>query len=284
MDEKLEMLKVPRSSLLSYGAAVLAVVLTLGLKLLFGSEIGRDTPFLIFFVAVMFSAWYGGMGPGLLATVIIAIVAYFFFLSSPYSLTLDAKGLLQVGIFALEGIGVSALVSSLHDARRRAETSAKIAGQHQAILHRSQKDFRLLVENVGDYAILMIDQGGRIESWGLGAESIFGYKDAEIIGQPFSRLFTPEDVESGVPEREMKRAEAEGRTEDDRWHQRRDGARFWASGITTALRDEAGNLRGFSKVARDITVSKRVQETLSVSEERYRILAETARDAQQFSV
>jgi PAS domain S-box-containing protein len=259
--------------------AVLAVALTLGIKLLLGPKIGSETPFLLFFAAVMFSAWYGGMGAGLLTTALSAIAADYFFLPPLNSLTLDAKGLLQVGVFALEGMAVSAVVSSLHAARRRAEASTKEAERHQATLRQSQEDFRLLVENVSDYAIFMVNTEGRVESWGLGAESIFGYKDAEIIGRPSSLLFTPEDVESGVPEDEMKRAEAKGRAEDERWHIRRDGSRFWASGIMTALRDETGRLRGFSKVARDLTERKQVQEALGASEERYRIVAEAATDA-----
>jgi PAS domain S-box-containing protein len=279
VEENQSQLKHTRSPLLSYGLAVLAVGVMLGIKLLFGSQIGPDTPFLLFLGAVLFAAWYGGLGAGLLATAVAAVAADYFFLSPFFSFGLAPKDLFQVSLFGLEGIGISLLVSSLRAAHRRAEASSAEAVRYQAASRQSQEDFRLLVENVRDYAIFIVDKTGRIESWGIGAASIFGYTDAEIIGQPVSRLFTAEDVENNVPEQEMKQAETAGQAEDERWHLRKDGSHFWASGITTALRDEAGSLRGFSKVARDITGHKQIQEALAVSEERYRIVADSARDA-----
>ncbi|MGB7922881.1 MAG: ATP-binding protein [Pyrinomonadaceae bacterium] len=116
--------------------------------------------------------------------------------------------------------------------------------------------YRLLVKEVKDYAIFMTDTEGRIASWNEGAQRVFGYREEEIIGQHASVLFTPEDVERGVPEFEMKKAEATGRAEDERWHMRRDGTRFWASGVSTALRGEGGTLLGYAKIARDMTEAK----------------------------
>ena len=279
MEKNQSQFKHTRFPLLSYGLAVLAVGVMLGIKLLFGSQIGADTPFLLFSGAVLFAAWYGGLGAGLLATAVAAVAADYFFLPPYFSFGLAPKDLFQVSLLGLEGIGISLLVSSLRAAHRRAEASSAEAVRYQAASRQSQEDFRLLVENVRDYAIFIVDKTGRIGSWGVGAASIFGYTDTEIIGQPVSRLFTAEDVENNVPEHEMKRAETVGWAEDERWHLRKDGSHFWASGITTALLDEAGSLRGFSKVARDITGHKQIQEALAVSEERYRIVADSARDA-----
>src|ERR1700682_1177588 len=95
--------------------------------------------------------------------------------------------------------------------------------------------FRLLVENVKDYAIFVMDPEGRVRSWNPGAERLLGYSEGEIIGQPAALFFTSEDVQGGVPQREMETAVATGRDEDARWHVRKDGSRFWSAGTITPL-------------------------------------------------
>jgi PAS domain S-box-containing protein len=118
--------------------------------------------------------------------------------------------------------------------------------------------FRLLVENVKDYAILLVDPQGKVVSWSKGAERLLGYTEKEIIGQPISILFTPEDIARGEVEREMRTAIEKGRGEDDRWHIRKNGSRFWCSGVLTPLKD--GTLRGFAKIMRDLTAQKQHEE------------------------
>jgi len=122
--------------------------------------------------------------------------------------------------------------------------------------------FRLMVENVRDYAIFVTDREGRIVSWNAAAERTLGYAEDEAIGQNAEIIFTPEDRERGAPERELRTAAEEGRAEDERWHLRKDGTRLWATGTVTPLRDEAGNLRGFAKVMRDTTERKWHEEEL----------------------
>jgi len=138
--------------------------------------------------------------------------------------------------------------------------------------------YRMLVEEIRDFAILHLDREGRIISWNAGAAYLFGYEEAEALGQPFAFLFTHEDVESGVPVRELKKTAETGRAEDVRWHRRKDGTRFYANGVTTALRDEGGALRGFAKVARDDTARRQAERELKASEVRYRRLFEAAYD------
>ena len=126
----------------------------------------------------------------------------------------------------------------------------------------SQADdlYRRAVENdIRDYAIFMTDTASRVINWNRGAERILGYKESEVIGQSAFIFFTPEDRAASVPEQEMDDAMTMGRAEDERWHIRRDQTRFWASGILTPVRDDAGVLHGFIKVMRDMTERRRLE-------------------------
>ena len=129
-------------------------------------------------------------------------------------------------------------------------------------LHQSEDHFRLLVESVQDYAILMLDTQGRVVSWNEGAARIKGYAAEEIIGEHFSRFYLPEDIEQDKPERELSVAAEQGRYGDEAWRVRKDGSRFWSNLVITALRDESSVLRGFSHVTRDITERKMAEERL----------------------
>jgi PAS domain S-box-containing protein len=144
---------------------------------------------------------------------------------------------------------------------------------------RDAGDYRLLVDNLRDVAVFMTDAGGRITSWNPGVERVLGYAEAEFIDRPTEMIFTPEDLAGGAHEQEMRTAEAEGRAEDNRWHVRRDGTRFWSSGLMVSLRDAGGRLIGFAKVMRDATEQKLAEEALRESEERYHKLVELSPDA-----
>jgi len=145
-------------------------------------------------------------------------------------------------------------------------------------LRESEERFRLLVEGAEDYAIFMLDPKGNITSWNPGAERIKGYSAEEIIGQHFSCFYPPEKVEAGHPDQELEVAAAKGRFEDEGWRLRKDGSRFWANVIITALRDERGKLKGFSKITRDRTEDLRKDSQIRDSEVRFRRLFETAKD------
>jgi PAS domain S-box-containing protein len=139
-------------------------------------------------------------------------------------------------------------------------------------------DFRLLVQEVRDYAIFMLDPDGYITTWNAGAERIKGYRPEEIIGKHFSIFYPDEDNAAGKPAHELAIALAEGRVEDEGWRLREDGTRFWANVVITALHDADGVLRGFGKVTRDLTERRAAEQALAVSEESFRLLVQTVQD------
>jgi PAS domain S-box-containing protein len=134
--------------------------------------------------------------------------------------------------------------------------------------------FQLVVQQVKDYALFLLDSAGRIMTWNLGAQRIKGYAPEEIIGRHFSVFYTPDAVTRGWPAEELRLATREGRFEDEGWRVRKDGSRFWANVVITALRDEGGKLIGFSKITRDVTERKLQEEALRQTEERFRLLVE----------
>src|SRR4051812_41790248 len=133
----------------------------------------------------------------------------------------------------------------------------------------SDELLRAVVESALDFAIFAVDPNGKVLIWNKGAERLLGYSEAEMIGADGDIIFTAEDRARGEPERERRVATADGRAEDDRWHLRKDGSRFWASGLLMPLR----GLNGYAKILRDLTDSHRMQQSLRESEARFRLLA-----------
>ena len=140
-------------------------------------------------------------------------------------------------------------------------------------------EFRRFVEAAEDFAIFLMDAEGVITTWSAGAEHLFGYSPDEAKGSNFSLIFTPDAREKGQPETERNAAISEGRLHQEGWQQRRDGSRFWASGVLTAFKDEAGNLRGFSKIVRDMTEQHLQQEAARRTAEKDRRIAQTLQQA-----
>ena len=135
-------------------------------------------------------------------------------------------------------------------------------------LHAEEQRMRLIANSTNDYAILSFDVSGKITSWNCGAQRLFGYEEKEILDKPINLIFTPEDQENGVPEEEMYKARMHGSAKDERWHMRKDGSRFYCSGVTTILEDAN---YGFAKIARDLTEVKE-------EESRRQVLLEQERD------
>ncbi len=139
--------------------------------------------------------------------------------------------------------------------------------ENEQNLQHSESRLRLMLESVRDYAIFSVDLDRRVSSWNSGAERLFGLSESRIVGHPTDSLFTLEDQLARVPAEELSKAAATGRSEDERWQIRGDGSRFFASGLVTAIRDDAGELIGYTKVSRDITESKRVETELRAAKE-----------------
>ncbi len=139
-------------------------------------------------------------------------------------------------------------------------------------LAESEARFRLLVDSTPDYAMFQMDESGTILTWNTGAQRLLGWSESEAVGQPNSILFVPEDVQTGQPQKEIEEACTQGRAEDERWHRRKDGSRFFASGVLAPLRDETGGLLGFAKIMRDVTERREQEDQLRRSVEEKSLL------------
>lgn len=274
------------SQLQRYSIAFLTVLLALLLTLLLWQLHRLNSIYPLFLAAVMVSSWYGGLNPGLLATFLSAIVCAYFFLLPFYSLSVIGFGVVGLLQFVLVALLISLLNTALREARSQAQKNARSAQQNyeclrqiQDSLRQSEERYRLLIEGVTNYAIFMLDPNGNFTSWNIGAKRILGYQEAEIIGQPFERIFSPEAIERGQPQQVLTKAVTEGFSKENRWHLRKDGTFFWAHCVITPLRDENGNLRGFSKIMQDITERKQAEEEkeqLLLREQAARAVSEAA--------
>jgi PAS domain S-box-containing protein len=187
--------------------------------------------FVFFALAVMLVSLYGGLWSGLLTTALSTLSINFFILDPPFSFDLQSEDFTRLALFTT----VAGVISWLNGSRRKAEGR----------LRQSEEHFRSLVEGVSDVAIFMLDPQGKVLSWNASAERITGYASGEIVGKDFTCFFTSEDLRDGKPNRIRATAAASGRFEEEDWRVRRDGSRYWAGVLVTALRDGVGTLRGF---------------------------------------
>jgi PAS domain S-box-containing protein len=255
-----------------YSVAIIASLVTMLLRFLLMPLLQQSAPLLLFILPVLFSAWYGGLRPGLLATAICALLGIYFFVAPEFSFgLLDTANLTRVVIFLIEGVCISGLSEALRSAKTQAEQTA-------SRLKDSEEQYRLLIEGVKDHAIFGLDPQGRITSWNSSAEQMKGYSAAEVLGRHFSLFYNESDNVQGKPNLILQTATAEGFVEDRGWCRRKDGSLFWADAMITALR-EGDRLYGFSRVTRDITQQKRSEEALQESYSLLQTVIEGTRDA-----
>ncbi|MDB5478500.1 MAG: hybrid sensor histidine kinase/response regulator, partial [Alphaproteobacteria bacterium] len=169
-----------------------------------------------------------------------------------YGLDNGADGYLTTPIDPLELVATVRALLRIREAERN--------------LKETDDRLRLMVESVTDYAIFSIDLDGRVSTWNSGAEHLFGYGESEIIGRDGSILYTPDDRQKDMFRHEIETAGATGRAVDERWHIRKDGRRFFATGIMTPVTDSLGRLVGYTKVSRDITLQKETEAKLQKSQ------------------
>jgi PAS domain S-box-containing protein len=141
-----------------------------------------------------------------------------------------------------------------------------------------ERRYQYLITGISDYAIYMLDPSGHVSSWNAGANRFKGYVAQEILGEHFSRFYTPEDQGNGLPARALAQALANGQYESEGWRVRKDGTRFWAHVVIDPIYNEEGLLLGFAKVTRDVTERKRAEDKLRDSEQRFRLLVQGVTD------
>ena len=172
-------------------------------------------------------------------------------------------------------IGFAKVTRDLTESRLAEEKREAERREAERVLRESEQMFRLLVDEVRDYAIFFLDPEGHVMTWNAGAERIKGFRADEIVGQSFVRFYLPQDVVAGVPSRLMRRATEVGVATDEGLRVRKDGSRFWAHVVLTALHDKSGHLQGFAKVTRDITEQKHAEQSMAILSDASRLLAES---------
>lgn len=261
--------KVLHHPVLRYGIAASAVAVTLLMKMSVRSLVGADVPFTLFSAAVMVSAWVGGFGPGIFATLLSVLAADYFFLAPIHSFHVDSfPHILRLVLFILEGFLITYFSTFVFEQRQRTESLEQEAKKSELALRNSERRFRLMVDGVRDYAIYMLDIGGNVISWNSGAERMEGHKASEAIEKPFSAFYTEEDRANGLPQAELQKAQEEGISHNTVWRTRKDGNRFMAETSITAIMNEEEKLEGFSVVIHDITERMESEEALRRSEDR----------------
>lgn len=248
---------------LNIAVPIFAVLLVFGIIIKLENYFQGDSPYLLFFAAIMFSAWYGGFKTAFLATIFSALIINFFFLKHPFPPGIDSIGdIIKFSLYFTIGLIVSILSQFMHNALKKLEIK-------NMDIQRSEEQYRLVVETVKDYAIYTLDPDGYITSWNEGAQRIKGYTAEEVIGKHFSMFYTPESIERGDPWKALRIATAKGRYEEEGYKIKKGGQTFWADVILTPLRDDEGKLQGFSQITRDMTahkeLDKRKDEFISIA-------------------
>ncbi|HRN95820.1 MAG TPA: PAS domain S-box protein [Candidatus Levybacteria bacterium] len=247
-----------------YAVATLLTILACFVLLIVVLLGGTLSPYLIFFIPIVVSAWIGGFKTGVYATVLSGILAFVFFVipSSPVSIPGIYSSVWEVGIFAIEGLLISAISQNMHEALKKLEVK-------NTELKHSEQRYRLVVESVKDYAIYTLDKEGYITSWNKGSEHTKGFTQAEVLGKHYSIFFNAAEVGSGKPWSHLITAIENGKHEYEGWRIRKNGSLFWASVLMTPITDEAGTIYGFSVISRDMTerreMEKRKDEFISIA-------------------
>ena len=251
---------------LAFGSA--CGVVAIGLRLPFEPLLAGAVPFVFFLPAVTVAAVRGGV-VGALPAILVGMV--YFVLGEPLLSRFHWTAGLPFALYLISCALTVAVAVELRLALARLGAREAELNAAAAAMMRSEALRRAILESSTDYAIISTDLEGRVTSWNEGAVRVLGWPEAEVFGRSAHMIFTPEDVAAGVPEQEMSIALHMGRGDDERFHMRRDGSRFWANGLMTPLQTEAGEWLGFLKILRDRTVEHAAEQALQRSEAQLRL-------------
>jgi PAS domain S-box-containing protein len=234
----------------SYVAAAAFVALAFGIRFVLEPILQDRSPFLPFLFAVVITAIYCGMGPGLLAMLAGLVLSLYFFVPPHHHfLPADLAELAQTLMYIVPSLVVIAL--------------AEVAERDRERTRQTADRFRLLTEQAREYAVITTDAQGLIQTWSKGAAHLFGYRENEVLGRALHLIFTEEDRKKRVPEEQIRQAAQEGRAPCERWLARQDGTLFFGLGILVPLRNEEGKVIEFAKIVRDGTYLKQREEQLT---------------------
>jgi PAS domain S-box-containing protein len=257
---------------LRYAAAIVVVAVAAVSRSLFEEQLAA-LPYAIYYPAILLVAFATGLGPAIVATLSAATYTHYPILMRAGTFGAEnTPDIIRLVAFVSLGT-ISALAVVLLRAGRHERMLTERA------LHDSEEGFHRLIDGVQDYAIFMLDRQGRIASWNTGAQRIEGWSASEILGQDVSRVFPAEERDSGRPWQQLQIAAMRGSFREEAERVRKDGSRFWADIAITALRNEKGELRGYTQVIRDISERKRASRDMAESRSRLASVVESAMDA-----
>jgi PAS domain S-box-containing protein len=266
-------MKVSRSTWLYYGVAVASILVATLLRMLLQPFLGSNQPYIMYVVAVVFTAWYGGLRPAVLALLLGALVAVYFFVPPNYALALtSATNITGLMLYFVVGLTSAFLSEAMHRERHRAEEAVRALQDGQL----ARFSLAAIVESSDD-AIIGKTLDGIITSWNSGAQRLYGYTTEETIGQPV-RMLIPQENTDELPQILDRLRRGKPIEHYETMRVRKDGTRLNISLSVSPIKNATGEIIGASAIARDITGAKRAQEELQESERRFRQLAENLQE------
>jgi len=264
---------LPQDQMRGYGVALAAFTLAVGIRWLLGPWLGDHAAYLLFTAPVVVAALFGGVGASLGVT-LLGLIAGLAFSGRD---RLDALALAEALTFLLATTGIILAGAKIGRPRPTGGEQGPAARVRQA--EDLASELNLLIDGATEYAIYMLDPQGRVLIWNAGGQRLMGWNEAEVLGQGVA-VFYPQDArQAGKPKADLTRAWVEGKVEEEAWLVRKDGSEFLAHVSITALHDQAGALRGFGKVLRDVTDQRASERALDAGAEHLRSILSTVPDA-----
>jgi two-component system sensor kinase FixL len=258
-----------------YGVALAAFALAAAIRWLLTPWLGERAAYLPFTVPIVAAAAFGGVGAGLGAA-ILGLVAGFIFSGRD---RLDATSTTEALTYLLAAMGIMLVGGEIGRLRRRSAADEQAAASRARQAEDLASELNLLIDGAAEYAISMLDPEGRVLIWNAGGRRLMGWSEAEAVGLDLAAFYPQDARQVDKPKADLARARAEGKVEEETWLQRKDGSEFLAHISITVFHDEAGAVRGFGKVLRDVTDQRASERALDASAEHLRSILSTVPDA-----